>query len=311
MLEQIQNSAPTAPSVVDAWAAEPGWSHKDWRRASDWKLSAASAKADAQNQLNMAKYNNDYNYWLWQQQTQYNSPEQQVARLKAAGLNPNFNSIEGAGNASSPSPSQGKVQSNFLGAYQAGISARAQRLNEANAVISAFNDLVRNVGQGFDMYKTYVSTPTNEANSYRNALNLLTRSNATEKSIDSQLRSIFLDVAKGGKEGFFFGDHYYDDTPYGRAVLGELGEKALGEKLATARWNNLLKDTSLKDVTKRLKEYELNNLKPKELEKLQNEIDNLFSRTQFIDTQNEMYKTLKVGGMLLPFALMLFKSILF
>ena len=64
---------------------------------------------DAFNQAQMAKYNNEYNYWLWQQQAEYNSPSNQVQRLLDAGLNPNYNSIEGAGNLSN-SPWQGRTK---------------------------------------------------------------------------------------------------------------------------------------------------------------------------------------------------------
>ena len=64
---------------------------------------------DTYNQLQMAKYNNEYNYWLWKQQMEYNSPSNQVQRLKEAGLNPNFNSIDGTGNASSIPSSSGSI----------------------------------------------------------------------------------------------------------------------------------------------------------------------------------------------------------
>ena len=49
---------------------------------------------DSYNQGEMTRYNNEYNYWLWQQQAEYNSPAQQRARLEAAGLNPNYNSVD-------------------------------------------------------------------------------------------------------------------------------------------------------------------------------------------------------------------------
>lgn len=163
MLELTQNSAPTAPQVVSAM--DMGASKK----TKDWQDSIYSAKADAQNQLNMAKYNNDYNYWLWQQQTAYNSPEQQVARLKRAGLNPNFNSIEGAGNASSPSPSSGSLKSNFLGAYQANIAAKEMKIQQANSIVNGLNSLVKNIGEGFRLVDSYANIPNN-ITEYRNLM---------------------------------------------------------------------------------------------------------------------------------------------
>jgi hypothetical protein len=36
----------------------------------------------------LAQYDNEYNYWMWQQQNAYNSPVNQVARYQEAGLSP-------------------------------------------------------------------------------------------------------------------------------------------------------------------------------------------------------------------------------
>lgn len=163
MLEQTQNSAPVAPTIVGAG------DYTSKRDPGDWTIAKATAMADAQNQLNMAKYNNDYNYWLWQQQTAYNSPEQQVARLKRAGLNPNFNSIEGAGNASSPSPSSGSLKTNFLGAYQANIAAREMKIQQANSIVNGLNSLVKNIGEGFRLVDSYANIPNN-ITEYRNLM---------------------------------------------------------------------------------------------------------------------------------------------
>lgn len=304
MLEQIQNSAPVAPQVVNAEDIYGGTKNYDRKQA------FSSAAADAQNQLNMAKYNNDYNYWLWKQQTEYNSPENQVARLKAAGLNPNFNSIEGAGNASSPAPSSGKLNSNFLGAYQASISAKAQRLNEVNAVVSAFNDLVKNVGQGFDMVRTFSQTPSS-ISSYRDGLRDLLLWNRNKAGYEASIKSVqdrVLGLIAAG-DGFnsIYGDNPLEN-PLVKGQLGTLGAQSLSEQIAQEKLDNLVKDGELKDVIKGLRKYELNELKPLEKKQLEESVNNLMSRTQFIDTQNEFYGRIKVGGMLLPFAAMLLKN---
>lgn len=319
MLEDTQNSAPIAPTLVSGQDVSRQMG-QSWRKAGDLTISDYMATADAQNQLNMAKYNNDYNYWLWKQQTAYNSPAEQVKRLKEAGLNPNFNSIEGAGNASSPSPSSGRLQSNYLGAYQSSISAKAQRLNEVNTILAGFNDLVKNIGQGFDMYRTYVSTPDN-VDLYRKALTTLMSNKSRSSSVDTMTKEIAFELGTLGKVGY--GDYgltlspessaafgsVLDSTPLGQAVISDYDTRRMGSWLAQARYKNLVSDNAIKEVVKDLKEFELHKLQPKQLEKLENEIDNLFSRTNFIDTQNDMYARIKLGGMLLPFALMLFKSL--
>ena len=39
-------------------------------------------------QMELAKYQNEFNYKMWQQQNAYNSPAAQMARYQEAGLNP-------------------------------------------------------------------------------------------------------------------------------------------------------------------------------------------------------------------------------
>lgn len=53
------------------------------------------------NQANRAnqEYQNDWNLNMWNMQNEYNSPLAQRQRLEAAGLNPIFNGLDGAGNA--------------------------------------------------------------------------------------------------------------------------------------------------------------------------------------------------------------------
>lgn len=120
----------------------------------------APAGADTWNEYAMAKYNNEYNYWLLQQQQAYNSPEQQVARLKAAGLNPNFNSIEGAGNTSyEMATSKRGLSSNVgsLGNQQLGL------------MLNAFNSTIGAIAQGVDM-TSKVSHMPSDIKKYRKAL---------------------------------------------------------------------------------------------------------------------------------------------
>jgi signal recognition particle GTPase len=53
----------------------------------------------------MAAYQNEYNYWLWQQQNKYNEPSAQMSRYSDAGLNPALMYDKGtSGNAETPAP---------------------------------------------------------------------------------------------------------------------------------------------------------------------------------------------------------------
>lgn len=144
-----QSGAPVAPSLI-----------LDRRGHYRNDQYVAPAGADTWNEYAMAKYNNEYNYWLLQQQQQYNSPEEQVKRLRAAGLNPNFNSIEGAGNTNfSMATSTRGLSSNVgsLGNQQLGL------------MLNAFNSTLGAIAQGVDMTSKISHMPS-DIKAYRKAL---------------------------------------------------------------------------------------------------------------------------------------------
>ena len=131
---------------------------------------------DAYNQAQMAKYNNDYNYWLWQQQAEYNSPSNQVQRLKEAGLNPNYNSIEGAGNLSSIPSSSGSIAPSI-----------GRNMNQRTSnMISAFNAMLSSVSTGVDtMSKLSDLPPLESLQAYRKTLYGLAKENLKGKELDN------------------------------------------------------------------------------------------------------------------------------
>ena len=56
-------------------------------------------------QMKLAQYQNDYNYKMWREQNEYNSPEQMAARLEKAGFNKNaFVGDMATGNTASSAP---------------------------------------------------------------------------------------------------------------------------------------------------------------------------------------------------------------
>lgn len=71
--------------------------------ASDFANQRQAADMNYAYSRELAKYQNDLNMLAWTQQQQYNTPANQMARFKAAGLNPNLIYGQGnSGNASSP-----------------------------------------------------------------------------------------------------------------------------------------------------------------------------------------------------------------
>lgn len=116
--------------------------------------------ADEYNQAAYNAYNNAYNYWLWKQQQDYNSPKNQVARLKEAGLNPNFNSIDGTGNASSiPSSSaspRGNIAQNHLQAIGTAISMATGMAGMVSKGVSAMKTLA-GTPKAIGAYRSFLS----------------------------------------------------------------------------------------------------------------------------------------------------------
>lgn len=86
--------------------------------------------------LQIARETNEANYNLWKENNAYNTPEAQMARYRAAGLNPNmiYGQIS-SGNSSSPASAQGAVMKatkfGDLGSMNAVMSYLQNRLNQS------------------------------------------------------------------------------------------------------------------------------------------------------------------------------------
>lgn len=150
--------------------------------------------ADAYNQAAMAKYNNEYNYWLWKQQIEYNSPANQVARLKEAGLNPNFNSIDGTGNASSIPTSSGSISPSI----GRNVAQRTQNIiSTASTILSAFSTGLNAVSVLSD------TPPLSKLPEYRNTLFQIGKQTLKGKELDSYnklIDSIVQTYLAGGRQ---------------------------------------------------------------------------------------------------------------
>ncbi|UPW40877.1 DNA pilot protein [Sigmofec virus UA08Rod_6396] len=73
---------------------------KNAKLAAKTSLQTTQMNNDAQ--MALARYQNDYNYRMWQEENEYNSPRSQMERLEAAGLNKALMYSEGnTGNAGS------------------------------------------------------------------------------------------------------------------------------------------------------------------------------------------------------------------
>ena len=136
---------------------------------------------DTYNDLQMAKYNNEFNYWLWQQQNEYNTPAAQMQRAREAGLNPNV--IAGnvsSGNAASPSPSSGRLSGNI----------RSNQMQSMNAALNSFNSLINSIANGVGAVSKLSGIPS-DIPTYRKLLNKAMNLD-TEKTFLS-IKNVMLD----------------------------------------------------------------------------------------------------------------------
>nr|QXN72806.1 MAG: DNA pilot protein [Microvirus sp.] len=223
------------------------------------------AYVDQYNQAQMAKYNNEYNFWLWKQQQEYNSPKAQRARLEAAGLNPNFNSVD-SGNVSSMPSSSGSVTPS--------IGANRQR-NFQNAINLA-NSLLGSVKQGVDTMSSLSGIPADIKN-YRQYLHDIGFNRFQSSTIDNTLK--LLEKAYKSWEIFGTTDHlkYRDENGDFRDDLISEGPRGRQTNLRNAALS-LMND---------LRNFDLNNLKPLQVDKLNEEIDRIAEAVGFTAEQTK------------------------
>lgn len=107
-----------------------------------------AAYVDEYNQMLTNQYNNAYNYWLWQQQMQYDSPSSQMERLLAAGLNPHYQTVS-SGNTQGIPTSKAEVRGNV----------RQNQLNAISSAVSVATSIASLVTQGITSLTKIASLP--------------------------------------------------------------------------------------------------------------------------------------------------------
>lgn len=226
---------------------------------------------DAWNQARLAQYNNDYNYWLWQQQAEYNSPSNQVARLKAAGLNPNFNSIDGTGNLGNMPTSSASISPSI---------GRNRNASIGNA-ISSINSIIGAIGQGVEtMSKLSDLPPLFQMKNYRDALYRTARSNMRTQEykefrqlVGTLMDSMFAganlpdDIYLMGPQSLGIQGFGPDGAPLETGTIHFKPGQGLTLQQAQQRLTNMGIDADIKTLVKEAKSYYNTNILPKEKER--------------------------------------------
>lgn len=255
------SSAPPAPNVITS---------KQSRKAA----GVGVAYADAFNQSQMAQYNNDYNYWLWQQQQEYNSPVNQRKRLEEAGLNPNYQSVD-SGNIGSLPTSSGSIAPS--------IGSNHQR-NVQNALQIA-NGILDSVSQGIRSMSDLSGIPS-DIGAYRRYLSNLGFFNskaAENKYLSSAIDAVFESWLKGGLSDpqrlFYYGYTGPDGQVYSD-VLNPAGSPA-GKQA-------ILRNASMQ-LLNAIRGYDLDHMMPAQLDKLNKQIQQIGASAGLTQEQLKLY----------------------
>lgn len=269
--------APTAPPIVTS-------------RSSRIDAGVGALYVDDYNANLQNQYNNAYNYWLWQKQMEYNSPKAQVARLREAGLNPNFNSIEGTGNASSIPASQASLPGNI----------GKNRLNAISTGVSIATALATGISRGVGALKTIATTPLAIRN-YRELLNQVLGQKFSGSLLDNDLKRMQV-YTKSWLTGYNGGEQVtpFEDTIWGRSMLAQTG---LQEQ------NRLLVEKKVKyqDLLNDIKQWEKDHYNPQKLSNLKATWENISAGTTLRQINIDWYNAAQATAIVRALAPLILK----
>lgn len=233
--------------------------------------------ADAYNQSAMAKYNNEYNYWLWQQQQEYNSPSAQKARLEAAGLNPNYNSVD-SGNISSLPSSSGNISPSISSGIKNSVANATQLVNLVSA----------NIAQGIKNVSELSGIP-DDIGTYRKLLNMTARGKLTSQELDNALKNIqkvynawnYLGVDVGG----MYPTHNLDSEG------GQIMEYTNIPNSPAGRQSQLRNESM--ELLNAIRDFDLTNIKPQDEELIKARVREVSARAGLTEKQLRWFEGLK------------------
>lgn len=222
-----------------------------------------------QGNMELAQYQNEANIDMWNRQNEYNTPLQQMERLKEAGLNPNLMYGQGnTGNASSAPQMQRPDMQAYTGFGDYGASAAANNLiqglsgyvnvRKTEAEIDAIRQNTENMkvqGEGFELrnaYQLLLNASKDTENKYLVDMIRSRISNLDSSTVSNYASSKLKGLQKDYTEAQL--SRFNQLTPL---VVNQV-ETALKQSLfdlynlSPAKLNNIIADTRLKELTSRL-----------------------------------------------------------
>lgn len=240
------------------------------------------AYVDEYNQMLTNQYNNAYNYWLWQQQMEYNSPASQMARYLEAGLNPHYQTVEG-GNAQRTPESSAQVRGNV----------RQNQLNAISTGVQVATSIASLVTQGITSLTKVASLPAS-ISAYRKLLNQALGNKVEGSGLGNLLKR--LDAFKEGntlgmlewQDGLPIMERgLYDPTaPFWRS-------QKYGADLLKARY-------VYQDLATQILEWKGNNLLPQQLENMKAQWEYLTAGTNLRNIEIDWKDIKEINGLVRP-----------
>lgn len=232
--------------------------------------------ADAYNQSQMAKYNNEYNYWLWQQQQEYNSPANQRKRLEEAGLNPNYQSIE-SGNIGSIPTSSG----NMSPSISTGIRNDVQnRIGIANQVINSLAQGIRSTSE--------LSGIPSDIPTYRKLLSFLAHGKVTQQELDNALKLIDRNFNAYTKLGVDVGGYFPTNFEY---EGGQVFEPMNIPGSPLGRQADLRNESMV--LLNALREFDLEHIRPEDEKLIKARVREVSAQAGITEKQLQWFDALK------------------
>lgn len=220
----------STPSILGSLYSKPGTADKspNFDMFGDWLTGGTFSSAALQDAQNK------YNLWLYQN---FQSPAAMMKQYEEAGLNPNF--AAGGANGSPASASQATIQNKTVG--------------NIVSIASLLNGFLGAMNQGVNLISDMQALPLDiAAKKWKNML-LSNQSRLAGSKADSAFaRAIFDEM-------------FYMNYPHGESMTpGGVSFNPQG----SPAFQQMLSRNEVLNLTKMLREYDLNNLKPLERSKI-------------------------------------------
>lgn len=249
----LSYGAPAYPDIITSGAE---------RRA----RGIGAAYVDEYNQMLTNQYNNAYNYWLWQQQMNYESPKAQMERYLEAGLNPHYQTVS-SGNPGSIPSSRAEVRGNI----------RQNQLNAISNGVSIATSIASLVSRGIGAIKDFASLPAS-VGKYRRLLTAVLSNKATGGELSNAIKALTKDSTS-----YIMGNYQTDGSSTPNLPDSLWYKSRFAGYQSTLLRNAIFeKQEDLLRVKTALARYDLNNLKPMQLETMRARLPMLAAQINYI-----------------------------